>query len=51
MSKRIQLIIALGIAAFVGATAIWTHNPGLYILAGLALASAAGIFVYGKDAR
>lgn len=51
VSKRTQVIIALGVALFVGGAAVWTHNPGLYILAGLAVASAAGIAVAGRDVR
>lgn len=50
MSKKAQIIIALGIAVFVGGTAVWTGNPGLYILAGLALASAAGLAAFGRSA-
>jgi hypothetical protein len=51
MSRRLQVLIALGVAIFVGATAVATRNPGLYILTGLAVASSLGLLVYGRDVR
>ena len=47
-ARRLAVLFSIGAAIFVAGTAYFTGNPGLFLLAGVALASGLGLAATGK---